>query len=172
VEREIQDKTEQLTTLKKNLETLKSLSAPPSASADKAHTAGPAEPQRAAPNLPTTVEPASAQSLLAHISRSPSIWAWVLALLCGMLVWVWLARRGPAADKDLFAPSQGLETDREGSFAWTPDQAAEPNAEHMPARAPLPSGLPPQFANLDLNLTPATDPRAAPAPSPTTGPNT
>ena len=172
VEREIQDKTEQLTTLKKNLETLKSLSAPPSASADKAHTAGPAEPQRAAPNLPTTVEPASAQSLLAHISRSPSIWAWVLALLCGMLVWVWLARRRPAGDKDLFAPSQGLETDREGSFAWTSDQAAEPNAEHMPARAPLPSGLPPQFANLDLNLTPATDPRAAPAPSPTKGPNT
>jgi hypothetical protein len=106
--------------------------------------------------------------LLEQISRSASIGAWVLALLGGMLAWVWLARRRPATDSDLFAQHPQPAVLREPHASGLPHPAEEP----VPERAPLPSGLPPQFANLDLNLTPAPVSRPAPEADQPAGPKT
>ena len=150
VEREIQEKTEQLAALKKNLESLKSLSASPTA-----EPTSPAEPSTLNPSLPTAAAEAASTPLLEAISRTPSVWAWVLALLAGMTGLVWWVRRRPTAPADLFG------TERQSSAETT--ATVPPMA---PSMAPFPSGLPPQFAGLDLNLTPAPDtaPKTAPAP--------
>jgi pilus assembly protein FimV len=185
IEREIQDKTDQLAALQKNIDTLKSLSAataltPPSpptaAQTDMTDTAALAQQPPLAPSLPMAVAEAAPSSLLAQISRSGSIWAWVLALLGGMLAWVWLARRRPSANGDLFAQYPQDDAQRQPR-ASAPQNLAdaplgkEPMAEEpMTERAPWPSGLPPQFANLDLNLTPAPAPLAAPETAQPTGP--
>jgi pilus assembly protein FimV len=169
VEREIQDKTEQLAALKKNLETLKSLSAPKTPSTEeKADPPAAVVPQPPAPTLPLAVAQAQPATLLEQISRSASIGAWVLALLGGMLAWVWLARRRPATDSDLFAQHPQPAVLREPHASGFPHPAEEP----APERAPLPSGLPPQFANLDLNLTPAPVSRPAPEADQPAGPKT
>lgn len=150
VEREIQEKTEQLAALKKNLESLKSLSVSPAI-----EPTSPAEPSVTKPSLPTAAaEAAEAAStpLLEAISRSPSVWGWVLALLAGMTGLVWWVRRRPTAPTDLF-----------GTVNTPANASPTPTA---PSMTPLPSGLPPQFAGLDLNLTPAPDTASKTAPAP------
>jgi pilus assembly protein FimV len=143
VEREIQEKTEQLAALKKNLENLKSLSASPAV-----EQTSPAETSVPKPSLPRAAAEAASTPLLEAISRSPSVWGWVLALLAGMTGLVWAVRRRTKAPADLFGTIN------------TPTKASPtPTAPKM---GPLPSGLPPQFAGLDLNLTPAPDVASAP----------
>lgn len=148
VEREIQEITEQLAALKKSLEALKSLST----NADTPKTS-PAEPSAPQPRLPTAAAEAASPPLLEAISRNPSIWAWVMGLLAGMAGLVWVVRRRPTAPEDLFGTNS------------TPAKA--PTAPKM---ATLPSGLPPQFAGLDLNLTPAPDTAPTPQVPNTSGP--
>ena len=141
VEREIQDKTEQLAALKKNLDTLKSLSASP----DTEKTS-PEAPSVLKPTLPTAAAEVAPRSLLEQVSHNPFTWAWVMALLAAMLGSVWFVRRNKAAHVDLFGGK------------GTPEKS--------PASPPAPpvfaSGLPPQFAHLDLNLTPSADAQEAP----------
>ena len=141
VEREIQDKTEQLAALKKNLDTLKSLSASP----DTEKTSLDA-PSVLKPTLPTAAAEVAPRSLLEQVSHNPFTWAWVMALLAAMLGSVWFVRRNKAAHVDLFGGK------------GTPEKS--------PASPPAPpvfgSGLPPQFAHLDLNLTPSADAQEAP----------
>jgi FimV-like protein len=165
IEREIQDKTEQLAALQKNLDTLKSLSAS-NPMADKAQPSASAELLPQTPSLPILVAQAQPSSLLEHISRSGSVWPWVLALLSGMLAWVWLARRRPSNGENLFAhdPQTAFSRESSPSFVHDPSQAVTGE------RVPVLSGLPPQFANLDLNLTPAKDTRANSESDPTSGP--
>jgi FimV-like protein len=141
VEREIQDKTEQLAVLKKNLETLKALSARPDPDPTSL-----ADPSARQPGLPVTVTAAASPPLLETIGRNPTLWAWVMALLAGMAGLVWAVRRSPAVSADLFGQ----------------DSPSAP----APQTTPLPSGLPPQFAGLDLNLTPAPERAQAPEASP------
>ena len=157
IEREIQDKTDQLAALQKNLDTLKSLTATTNLTPPSPPTAAKTDTTDTAPSLPVAVAEAPPSSLLAQISRSTAIWAWVLALLGGMLAWVWMARRRPAAAGDLFAQHPQAAVPSEPRAAQRQEQAEEPALE----RAPWPSGLPPQFANLDLNLTPAPSTRSA-----------
>ena len=145
LEREIQDKTDQLAALKKNLETLKSLSAKP----DPEKTS-PSELSALKPSLTVAAAEAHSAPLLDAISRNTSIWTWVMALLAGMAGWVWVVRRRPAEPVDL------LGTD--SLVAPSPAPAPSP----PPPASSLSSGLPPQFADLDLNLTPA--PEAVPGP--------
>lgn len=160
VEREIQDKTEQLAALKKNLDSLKALSATAATAANPAETSErPAEPSALQPSLPVAAAEATAKaaprSLLEQVSRNPSIWAWVMALLAGMAGLVWAVRRRPAsAPADFFGTAS---RPAQAEADSTPPQTA-------PTLGPLPSGLPPQFAGLDLNLTPhpeATHPASA-----------
>jgi hypothetical protein len=91
-----------------------------------------------------------------------------LALLGGMLVWVWLARRRPANGENLFAQHDPNATSHQPSVSFMKDHSKEIQVE----RAPLPSGLPPQFANLDLNLTPAPERRPVAEAHPPAGPKT
>lgn len=168
VEREIQDKTEQLAALKKNLDSLKALSATPAPTAPPPAEAAerPAEPSALQPSLPVAAAEATAKaaprSLLEQVSRNPSIWGWVMALLAVMAGLVWAVRRRPAAaHADLFGTAK------------LPDQAHDTPRQTAPTRVPLPSGLPPQFAGLDLNLTPApeaTPPASAQGSAPTSAP--
>ena len=160
VEREIQDKTEQLTALKKNLETLKSLAA-----ASGSSTTSSSDPSALTPSLPKAVAESAPKSLLDQFSSNPSIWAWVMALLAGMAAWVWVVRRRPDPHESLFGPTSS----QAKAPVLTPDLA--------PTLTPFPSGLPPQFANLDLNLTPApasapeSEPKQATQAATPTGPN-
>ncbi len=143
LEREIQDKTEQLAALKKNLETLKSLSVQP----DPEKTS-PSEHLALKPSLTVAAAEARSAPWLDVTSRHPNIWVWAMALLVGMAGWVWVVRSRTAEPDDL----------------WDSDRLVAP----APPRSPLPSGLPPQFAELDLNLTPTPDsvpgPRTSPPP--------
>lgn len=152
LEREIQDKTDQLAALKKNLETLKSLSAKP----DPEKTS-PSELSALKPSLTVAAAEAHSAPLLDAISRNTSIWTWVMALLAGMAGWVWVVRRRPAEPVDL------LGTD--SLVAPSPAPAPSP----PPPASSLSSGLPPQFADLDLNLTPAPDAVPGPQASHTPG---
>jgi pilus assembly protein FimV len=152
LEREIQDKTDQLAALKKNLETLKSLSAKP----DREKTS-PSELSALKPSLTVAAAEAHSAPLLDAISRNTSIWTWVMALLAGMAGWVWVVRRRPAEPVDL------LGTD--SLVAPSPAPAPSP----PPPASSLSSGLPPQFADLDLNLTPAPDAVPGPQASHTPG---
>lgn len=154
VERDIQDKTEQLAALKKNLETLKSLSAP--ATPGKMP---PAEPSALTPSVPKAVEKEASAPLLDAIAHSTSVWGWVMALLVGMAGLVWGVRRRPTASKDLFGThTMATKTPSPGSATETP-------------LAPWPTGLPPQFAGLDLNLTPSPDPAPRQNAAPPAGPS-
>lgn len=157
VEREIQDKTNQLAALKKNLETLKSLSATNAATA-----ASPTDSPALKPSLPVAVAELPATSWLDRIRHSPSMGLWAASLLAAMAAWVWWARRRPSREANLFGTQPTLAP----SSAWT-----QQDEKGMPM-APLPSGLPPQFANLDLNLTPAPDAQANPPAPSTQGPKT
>jgi pilus assembly protein FimV len=152
LEREIQDKTDQLAALKKNLETLKSLSAKP----DPEKT-NPSELSVLKPSLTVAAAEAPSAPLLDAISRNTSIWTWVMALLAGMAGWVWLVRRRSAEPVD----SLGMDS----LVAPSPAPAPSP----PPPASLLPSGLPPQFADLDLNLTPAPDAVPGPQASHTPG---
>jgi pilus assembly protein FimV len=166
VEREIQDKTEQLAALQKNLDTLKSLSASQTMT-DKTQAPVPTALLPPSPNLPLAATPAQPSSLLEQLSRSSAVGLWVMALLGGMLAWVWLARRRPSSGEDLFAQNPPNASREPGaSFKQIPHKARP--GEH----APLPLGLPPQFANLDLNLTPTPDSRSTVEASPPAGPKT
>lgn len=162
IEREIQDKTEQLAALKKNLDTLKTLSdsSPPMAAPAQA--------------ISLAVVPTQSSSLLEQISRSSSIWAWVLALFSGMLGWVWWARRRPTPSVHLFAqpPAHPSPLQPSASSSPEPKQDVQGEGDGESERAPLPFGLPPQFANLDLNLTPASEKPAAPEAAQPAGPKT
>jgi len=166
VEREIQDKTEQLAALKKNLDTLKSLSASSPPVADPAKAIAPVEAQPLAPNLPLAVATTLPASLLEKISNNSAIWAWVLALFSGMLGWVWWARRRPTSGNHLFAQHSANGPARQPSVSFMKD----PNPEIQVERPPLPSGLPPQFAHLDLNLTSPPEKQPAPDASQPAGP--
>lgn len=168
VEREIQDKTEQLAVLQKNLDTLKSLSASKPMDDKEQAPAANAELRPKTPSLPVAVAQAQPSSLLEEISRSTSIWAWVLALLGSMLVWVWRVRRRKSNGDDLFAQHHQNDFSREPNVSFMKDQSKEVQVE----RAPLPSGLPPQFANLDLNLTPTPKSRPSAEASQAKGPQT
>lgn len=171
VEREIQDKTEQLAALQKNLDTLKSLSASKPMDNKEQALVSPASPaalQPKTPSLPLAAAQAQPSSLLEKISGSTAIWAWVLALLGSMMAWVWLVRRRPSKGDDLFAQHDSNATARETKVSIMKDPSQAIQVE----RAPLPSGLPPQFANLDLNLTPAPERRPAAEANPTAGPKT
>jgi pilus assembly protein FimV len=148
LEREIQDKTDQLAALKKNLETLKSLSAKP----DREKTS-PSELSALKPSLTVAAAEAHSAPLLDAISRNTSIWTWVMALLAGMAGWVWVVRRRPAEPVDLLGT----------------DSLVAPAPSPLPPASPFPSGLPPQFADLDLNLTPAPDTVPGPQASHTPG---
>jgi hypothetical protein len=136
LEREIQDKTEQLAALKKNLATLNALSVKPDPEKTSPH-----ERLALKPSLTAAAAEAHSAPWLNVISRHPSIWVWVMALLVGMVGWVWVVRRRPAEPVELVGT--------DSLVAPAPDQA--------PPASPFPSGLPPQFAELDLNLTPAPD---------------
>ena len=114
-----------------------------SATPDPAATL-PAESQALQPVVPLAAAQANAGPLLEQISRNPSVWAWVLALLTGMGVLVAWVRRRPASQEDLFG-----------------DHSATAQA---PKLAPFAAGLPPQFADLDLNLTPVAAPPTGPKP--------
>jgi pilus assembly protein FimV len=144
LEREIQDKTEQLAALKKNLATLNALSVKP----DPEKTS-PSERLALKPSLTAAAAEAHSAPWLDVISRHPSIWVWVMVLLFGMAGWVWVVRRRPAEPVDLLGT----------------DSLVAP----APPTSPFPSGLPPQFANLDLNLTPAPDTASGPQASQTPG---
>ena len=157
VEREIQDKTEQLAALKKNLESLKSLS-----TATNVAAASPTETATLKPNLPAAVAELPAKSWLERIRHSPSIGVWAAALLAAMVGWVWWARSRPSREDNLFGGQPTL------TPGWTPTQPQD----QVTTLSPLPSGLPPQFANLDLNLTPAPDAQAAPTSPSLQGPKT
>jgi pilus assembly protein FimV len=168
VEREIQDKTEQLASLQKNLDTLKSLSAIKAMDDKEQVPAAPAALQPKTPSLSLAVAQAKPSSLLEKISGSTAIWAWVLVLLASMLAWVWLVRRRTSKGDDLFAQHDTKASVRETKVSFMKDQSQEIRVEP----APLPSGLPPQFANLDLNLTPAPERRPAAEANPPAGPKT
>jgi pilus assembly protein FimV len=150
LEREIQDKTDQLAALKKNLETLKSLSAQPAP-----EKTSPSELSALKPSLTVAAAEAHSAPLLDAISRNTSIWTWVMALLAGMAGWVWVVRRRPAEPVDLLGTDSLV--------------APAPAASPPPPASPFPSGLPPQFADLDLNLTPAPDALPGPQASHTPG---
>jgi hypothetical protein len=181
VEREIQDKTEQLAALKKNLESLTALSATPDTSQPLSTPAeASATPSVLTPNLPLAASEAlQAQPWLERIGSSPSLWAWVLALLAGMSAWVWVVRRKPATPADLFgsATRQAPRLDRTAeSTAETTTDSSNTTTEASTMAPPVAvspfsgAGLPPQFAHLDLNLTPAPDTRPDPAAAPAQGP--
>jgi pilus assembly protein FimV len=155
VEREIQDKTEQLAALQKNLDTLRSLAALTPSNTDQATVAQSAPSKPLSPSLPVSTPPIQASSVLESISQSSTIGAWALALLSGMWAWVWWVRRRPSKGDDLFAQHRHSEVSREPSASVT----AKPHPDLQVERAPLPSGLPAQFAHLDLNLTPAPETR-------------
>jgi len=139
VEREIQDKTEQLAALKKNLETLKSLLAEPDLAASK-----PSGSPVLSPDLPKALAAQAPPTFLDLVSRHPSLWAWVLALLSGMGAVVWVVRSRSSPADNLFEVEKA-----------TP--SASRATATTPATYPLASGLPPQFAGLDLNLGPVND---------------
>ncbi|WP_416547973.1 FimV family protein [Limnohabitans sp. DCL3] len=169
VEREIQDKTEQLAALQKNLDTLKSLSASSLPMANQAPANARADVPPSAPNLPFSVGTTQPLSLLEKISHSSAIWAWVLVLFSAMLGWVWWARRRPSQGGDLFAQHPAKASPVEPSAAVS---TKGPQEEGRIEPAAWPSGLPPQFAHIDLNLTPSREPRSAPEADPTAGPKT
>jgi len=168
VEREIQDKTEQLAALQKNLETLRSLAASTSPSADKATAAESAASKPLSPSLPAVMAQVQTTSVLESIRSSPSIGAWALALLGSMWAWVWWIRRRPSKGEDLFAQHHHSAVSREPMASGM----QEPRTDLRVERAPLPSGLPPQFADLDLNLTPVPETRPLADAAPPAGPKT
>ena len=88
VEREIQEKTQQLAALKQNLESLKALSA--TAAEASASNESPALGQ---PGVPLAAAASTPRSLLDKLSQTPSLWLWVVAVLAAMLALVAVARR-------------------------------------------------------------------------------
>ena len=159
VEQEIKEKTAQLAALKKSLDELQLLVAKQNThsglkqtSPTPAHPAAGATPatqttsmsSEGAPNALTAParSPQASPSLLAQVSQHPSLWAWMAGLLAVMVGLAIGVRRRQAQGIDLFAA----------------------NSAPNPA-APLASGLPAQFADIDLNLTPPPE-----VPIPTSAP--
>lgn len=140
IEREAQDKTEQLTALKKDLEALESLSATTAAKPEDKSSSNPSATQAARPPV---AQQAKGLSLLETMGRTLPIWAWLGALFAAMagLVW-WVRRRRTLIGQDLFATSD--------------------TQSPMPIQVSAPSVLPDQLAHLDLNLTPVPDTTQAP----------
>ncbi len=161
VEQEIKEKTAQLAALKKNLDDLQSLVAKASTSTStdpiqtsqtQANTVALATQAKQTSPLSTEggsnamTSPALSQhpspSLLAQVSQHPSLWAWMAGLLAGMIGLAIGVRRRHAQRIDFFVANSA------------------PNSA-----GPLASGLPAQFAKIDLNLTPtpeAKSPASAP----------
>ena len=102
IEREAQDKTEQLTALKKDLEALESLSA--TTTAAKPEDKSSSNPSATQAALPPVAQQAKGLSLLETMGRTLPIWAWLGALFAAMagLVW-WVRRRRTLIGQDLFA---------------------------------------------------------------------
>ena len=154
IEREIQEKSAQLAALKKNLNDLAALSAQTNGK-NTAHSASnsaqsiAADTSRApsveglAPNTAALnpTQSTTTMSLLAHLSQHPSLWLWMAALLASMLGLAVGVRRRQAKRVDFFSKHSVLSPANEA-----PPTLCTPDAS--------PSGLPPQFAHLDLNLTP------------------
>ena len=154
IEREIQEKSAQLAALKKNLNDLAALSAQTNGK-NTAHSASnsaqsiAADSSRApsaeglAPNTAALnpTQSTTTMSLLAQLSQHPSLWLWMAALLASMLGLAVGVRRRHAKRVDFFGKHSVLSPANEA-----PPTLSTPDAS--------PSGLPPQFAHLDLNLTP------------------
>ncbi len=168
VEQEIKEKTAQLAALKKNLDDLQSLAAKTNtttASSSPSPSPIPGQTQQtssdlAAPATPSaqssassaegganamtssTASPHPSPALLAQVSQHPTLWAWMAGLLAAMVGLAIGVRRRHTQRIDFFGADNA------------------PNSA-----APLPSGLPAQFAKIDLNLTPyleAEKPTSAP----------
>ena len=103
VEREIQEKTQQLAALKQNLESLKALSA--TAAEASASNESPALGQ---PSVPLAAAASTPRSLLDKLSQTPSLWLWVVAVLAAMLALVAVARRRNKGNGEIFG-AQGPE---------------------------------------------------------------
>jgi FimV-like protein len=157
VEQEIKEKTAQLAALKKSLDDLQLLVAKTSTSSS-ASTSANTSPTSASPDAPSTqaalTSPLSADgisntltssapspqhspALLAQVSQHPSLWAWMVGLLATMVGLAIGVRRRHAQRIDFFAANSA------------------PNSA-----GPLASGLPAQFATIDLNLTPTPEAHA------------
>ncbi len=168
IEQEIKEKTAQLAALKKNLDDLQSLAAKTNtttASNSSSPSPIPGQTQQtssdlAAPATPSAQSSASStegganamtssaasappsQALLAQVSQHPTLWAWMAGLLAAMVGLAIGVRRRHTQRIDFFGADNAPNT-----------------------AAPLPSGLPAQFAKIDLNLTPnleAEKPTSAP----------
>ncbi len=154
IEREIQEKSAQLTALKKNLDDLAALSAQTNGK-NTAHSASNSAQSVAADSsqapsavglAPNTAaldptQSTTSMSLLAQLSQHPSLWLWMAALLASMFGLAVGVRRRQAKRVDFFSKHSVLSPANEA-----PPTLGTPDAS--------PSGLPPQFAHLDLNLTP------------------
>ena len=159
VEQEIKEKTAQLAALKKSLDDLQLLVAkqnthtgPKQTSPTPAHPAVGVTPAtqttlmsfEGAPNALSALarSPQASPSLLAQVSQHPSLWAWMTGLMAVMVGLAIGVRRRQGQGIDFFTANSA------------------PNSA-----APLASGLPAQFAGIDLNLTPPPE-----APVPTSAP--
>lgn len=164
VEQEIKEKTAQLAALKKNLDDLQSLAAKTKTTTASSNPS-PSQTQQtssdlAAPATPSAQSSASSAegganamtssaasphpspALLAQVSQHPTLWAWMAGLLAAMVGLAIGVRRRHTQRIDFFGADNAPNT-----------------------TAPLPSGLPAQFAKIDLNLTPnleAEKPTSAP----------
>ena len=170
VEQEIKEKTAQLAALKKNLDDLQSLAArtnttTASSSPSPSPSPIPGQTQQASSDLAAPATPSAqssassaegganamtssaasappSQTLLAQVSQHPTLWAWMAGLLAAMVGLAFGVRRRHAQRIDFFGTDNAPNT-----------------------AAPMPSGLPAQFAKIDLNLTPnleAEKPTSAP----------
>ena len=161
VEQEIKEKKAQLAALKKNLDELQMLVAKPSTPTSTSATqtsptpvqpaAGSTPSSRTSPMssesesnaMPSSVRsPQPSLSLLAQVSQHPHLWAWMAGLLAGMVGLALGVRRRAAQSIVFFGANHATNS-----------------------AAPHPSGLPAQFATIDLNLTPppaARPPTSAP----------
>ena len=159
VEQEIKEKTAQLAALKKNLDDLQSLAAKTktisaSSSPSPSPSPIPGQTQQASSDLAAPATPSAQSSassaegganamtssaasphpspaLLAQVSQHPTLWAWMAGLLAAMVGLAIGVRRRHTQRIDFFGADNAPNT-----------------------TAPLPSGLPAQFAKIDLNLTP------------------
>jgi pilus assembly protein FimV len=156
VEQEIKEKTAQLAALKKSLNDLQTLAAKtstpdtststsstqtkqtsnvPAAPATQAAQTSPLSAEGSAnPMTASAPSPHAAPSLMAQVSQHPTLWVWMAGLLAAMVGLAIGVRRRHAQRVDFFGANNA------------------PNSA-----TPMPSGLPAQFAKIDLNLTPTPE---------------